>query len=120
MFVMLIGTVCDIGWLLPSKGKTTVTLTLQSIDGSCPGREIHPIIACVTATGAIKALNVSMSWKEIDAIVDGFSFEESDLRKDEALQWLQKLNPLVGTSSISSWYRSLHSHVHEISYTNDV
>ncbi|KAL8859768.1 MAG: hypothetical protein Q9178_003883 [Gyalolechia marmorata] len=58
-----------------------------------------------------------MSWMEIDAIADGFSFEESDLRKEEALQWLQKLNPLVaplaaitepGQTLVLSPFGSLH------------
>ncbi|KAL8773761.1 MAG: hypothetical protein Q9209_001529 [Squamulea sp. 1 TL-2023] len=54
----------------------------------------NPIVVCITASGKVKALNVSMAWKEINAVIDGFNFEVSDLRQDYALQWLHKLNPL--------------------------
>lgn len=56
----------------------------------------NPIIVTQTSKGSIKAVAASMTWQEIDAVVDGFSFEESELRTDDSLRWLRKLNPLVG------------------------
>lgn len=55
-----------------------------------------PILLTLTPDGSINSLSVSMTWSEINAIIDDFSFEESELRKDDALKALQRLNPLVG------------------------
>ncbi|KAL8977465.1 MAG: hypothetical protein Q9205_006739, partial [Flavoplaca limonia] len=55
----------------------------------------YPIMLSMTSDGLIRSLPVSMTWREINAIADDFSFEESELRKDNALRALQRLNPLV-------------------------
>lgn len=57
----------------------------------------NPIVVTRTSSGSIKAVAAPMTWQEIDAVIDRFmSFEESELRTDNALRCLQKLNPLVG------------------------
>ena len=66
-------------------------------NGSFVGREMpNPIMVSVDPSGSMKASTVSMTWKDINSVVDKFSFEESDLRKDDASKLLQRLNPLVG------------------------
>ncbi|KAL9053204.1 MAG: hypothetical protein Q9206_004022, partial [Seirophora lacunosa] len=65
-------------------------------NGSSPSSEMpSPILLTLTPDGSINSLSVSMTWSEINAIIDDFSFEESELRKDDALKALQRLNPLV-------------------------
>ncbi|KAL8700752.1 MAG: hypothetical protein Q9201_005280 [Fulgogasparrea decipioides] len=74
------GNVCYIDWY----------------NGSSPGREMpNPVMVSMTSHGAMRASTVSMTWDEINAVIDRFSFEESDLRKDDALKLMQRLNPLV-------------------------
>ncbi|KAL8732427.1 MAG: hypothetical protein Q9181_003962 [Wetmoreana brouardii] len=55
----------------------------------------NPIVVSMTSGGTMKATTVSMTWDEINAVIDRFSFEESDLRNDDALRLLRTLNPLV-------------------------
>ena len=44
----------------------------------------------------MKASTVTMTWKDINFVVDQFSFDQSDLGKDDASKLLQRPNPLVG------------------------
>ncbi|KAL8777868.1 MAG: hypothetical protein Q9194_002315 [Teloschistes cf. exilis] len=65
-------------------------------NGSSPGTTlIYPIIVSITPDGKTRADTVSMTWTEIDEIVDKVSFDESDLRKEDALPLFQRLNPLI-------------------------
>ncbi|KAL8975237.1 MAG: hypothetical protein Q9197_000540 [Variospora fuerteventurae] len=65
-------------------------------NGSMPGREMpNPIMLSLSPDGSIATLPVSLTWSEINGIIDKFSFEESDLRKSDASKELQRLNPLV-------------------------
>ena len=67
-------------------------------NGSFVGREVpNPIMVTLSSDESLKDWVVPMTWKEINAVIDNFSFDESELGKDEALTVLQKLNPLVGT-----------------------
>ena len=66
-------------------------------NGSFVGREMpNPIMVSIDPSGSMKASTVTMTWKDINSVVDQFSFDESDLRKDDASKLLQRLNPLVG------------------------
>ena len=66
-------------------------------NGSFVGREMpNPIMVSIDASGSMKASTVTMTWKDIYSVVDRFSFEESDLRKDDASKLLQRLDPLIG------------------------
>lgn len=56
----------------------------------------NPIMLSLSPDGSIATLPVSITWSEINGLIDKFSFEESDLRKSDASKELQRLNPLVG------------------------
>ena len=66
-------------------------------NGSFVGREMpNPIMVSIDPSVSMKASTVTMTWKDINSVVDQFSFDQSDLRKDDASKLLQRLNPLVG------------------------
>lgn len=66
-------------------------------DGSSSSESIpNPLIVSMGSDGSMKASAVSMTWKDLNLIVEDFSFDESFLREANALRLLQKLNPLVG------------------------
>ena len=66
-------------------------------NGSFLGREMpNPIMVSMDRSGSVKASTITMTWKDINSVVDQFSFDQSDLRKDDASKLLQRLNPLVG------------------------
>ena len=66
-------------------------------NGSWSGREMpNPIMVSIDPGGSMKVSSVTMTWKDINSVVDQFSFDQSDLRKSYASELLQRLNPLVG------------------------
>ena len=83
-------------------------------NGSFGGLDMpNPIIVTMDSSGSLRASAVSMTWKDINTIIDAFSFEESDLRKADALEALQRLNPLLGMSieiSLSSYLQNTSLH----------
>ncbi|KAL8726744.1 MAG: hypothetical protein Q9166_006539 [cf. Caloplaca sp. 2 TL-2023] len=79
-----------------SEGAGGNVVYVDWYNGSSPGREMpNPVIISLTSSGSMNASTISMTWKEINTVIDDFSFEESELRKPDALKSLQRLNSLL-------------------------